>query len=65
MKLGDVLRAYRYDRCNVRELAKEIGVPVSTLSRVENGHACDSRTLARILLWMLDDRRRSAKKRVA
>ena len=53
MILGILLKRYRMWReITVRELAKEIGVPIATLSRVENGKRCDSGTLLLLLLWM-------------
>lgn len=54
MMLGFVIAEYRRGRgCGVRHLAKEIGIPQATLNRVENGHACDSDTLTKIIAWLL------------
>lgn len=54
MKLGDMLRAYRtVHRYGSRELAKVIGISHATLTRVETGHACDSRSVFMIVQWML------------
>ena len=54
MRLGKLLSAYRHEnRLGVRALAKEIGISHATLSRVENDAACDSTTLAAILLWLI------------
>jgi transcriptional regulator with XRE-family HTH domain len=36
-----------------REAAKELGVSLSTLSRIERGEAMDGVTLAKILAWLL------------
>jgi transcriptional regulator with XRE-family HTH domain len=54
MKLGLALSGYRDSRSlTVRALAKQIGVSHATLSRVERGYACDSGTLAKIMVWLL------------
>lgn len=52
--LGPVLAGYREAaRFGVRAMASQIGISPATLNRIENGHACDSDTLAAILLWMI------------
>ena len=54
MRLGYVIRKWRAaEKLGVREAAKQIGTSAATLSRIENGNACDSKTLAAILLWLL------------
>ncbi len=40
------------ENIGVRELAKEIGISSSTLSRVENDHTCDGETM-RLLIDFL------------
>jgi DNA-binding XRE family transcriptional regulator len=53
MRLGTVLRRYRSMReITVRDLAKEIGIAFATLSRIENGLDCDSKTLMTVLVWL-------------
>ncbi len=53
MKLGPVLRKYRlHAEKSLRELAAEIGVSSSTLSRVERGEEMDGETLAKIINWL-------------
>ena len=53
MNLGRVLAGYRNAvPLSVRELAAQIGIPHSTLNRIEHGHPCDSDTFAKILLWL-------------
>lgn len=55
MRIGDVLRDWRLmNRFTVRETAKLIGIKsVSTLSRLENGKACDAETLGQIIAWLV------------
>ena len=54
MKLGELIKEYRYaTRTGIRDLAREIGVSHSTLSRFERGYSIDSDTLKKILLWVL------------
>lgn len=55
MRLGRILLRYRQSRdLTLRTLAAEIGVSMATLSRIEHGKEMDSRTLLRILVWMLE-----------
>jgi len=55
MKIGPLLLRWRAaERIGVRELAKQIGLSYSTLSRVENGEEPSGKTLAAILRWMLE-----------
>lgn len=54
MKLGMLIRAYRHKTdLTLMELAAEIGVGVSTLSRVETGDGMDGETLGKVLVWMM------------
>lgn len=54
MRLGLVIRKYRVmEELGVRDLAKKIGISAATLSRIERGKDCDSRTLSKILNWLL------------
>jgi transcriptional regulator with XRE-family HTH domain len=39
-------------RIGVREAAKEAGVSSATLSRAENGRACDVNTFFRLVKWL-------------
>ena len=53
MNLGRVLAGYRNAvPLSVRDLAAQIGISHSTLSRIERGMPCDSGTLSKILLWL-------------
>jgi transcriptional regulator with XRE-family HTH domain len=49
--LGKVLRNSRAER-GLREIAKEVGVSFSTLSRIENGKEPDIRTLYKVCKWL-------------
>jgi predicted transcriptional regulator len=54
MKLGTVIRKWRtMEERTLRDVAKEIGTSAATLMRVEQGAACDSDTLATILVWLV------------
>ena len=56
MNLGRVIAGYRKkERYGVRAMAKEIGISHATLSRIENNKDCDSRSMTKILLWLIGD----------
>lgn len=58
MKLGAIINGYRqWHRFSIRTVAKEIGISHGTLSRIERGEACDGKTLAKIILWILRTRK--------
>ena len=53
MRLGQILRKWRISQeLTLREVAKEIGISHSTLARIEHGEACDSDTIAAVLVWL-------------
>lgn len=53
MKLGELIRLYRnIENIGIRDLAKELGISYSTLSRVERGEMMDGKTLAALLHWL-------------
>ncbi len=53
MRLGKILKGWRESqRLQLRTVADEIGLSHGTLSRIENGKAFDSGTLAKLLLWL-------------
>ena len=53
MRIGEVLKDWRtMQRLTIREASKMIGVPISTLSRIENGMTMDGKCLAKILRWL-------------
>lgn len=55
-RLGLALAAYqqKHDLEN-RQMAKQIGIPASTLSRIKGGTLPDARGMAKILLWLSED----------
>lgn len=54
MRIGEALKALRFKMgVDQKALAKEIGIPASTLCRMENGTAgCDARSLVKLLVWL-------------
>lgn len=54
--LGMALAAYqqKHDVEN-RQMAREIGIPASSLSRIKGGSMPDARGMARILLWLSEE----------
>ena len=54
MKIGEMIDAYMWKhKQSLRATAREIGVSVSTLSRITNGKDCDMKSLTLILVWMM------------
>lgn len=54
MKLCDVLKLYRWAaKLGLRELAAEIGLSASTLSRIEGGEVPNGSGLAKLLCWLI------------
>lgn len=54
MRLGELLQSWRKERgLTLKEMVPRIGIPLSTLSRIECGGMMDGPTLARILLWAM------------
>ena len=53
MKLGELIRLWRnVEGIAIRDMAKDIGISYSTLSRVERGEMMDGKTLAALLHWL-------------
>ena len=51
-----MLRKYRLMReMTLRIVAKEMGIAAATLMRIEQGQQCDSVTLRKILIYLLED----------
>ncbi len=56
MKLGQILLMWRKaSELSVRDAAVQIGIPFSTLYRIECGDQMEVRTLVRVLIWMLGE----------
>lgn len=55
-RLGLALAAYqqKHDVEN-RAMAKDIGIPASTLSRIKGGTLPDARGMAKIMMWLSED----------
>lgn len=54
MKINALVRAYRLnEEITLRSLAKEIGVPFTTLARWERGGKVHESILVKILIWLL------------
>lgn len=61
MRIGQILRRWRLaEDLTLREVAKQMGVNFTTLSRIEQGQPMDGRTLATILAWMFAKPERAA-----
>jgi transcriptional regulator with XRE-family HTH domain len=53
MKLGKLLRCYReVNRESIRDLSKEIGITIATLSRIENGKPVDLKITLVLINWL-------------
>jgi transcriptional regulator with XRE-family HTH domain len=56
MRLGKLLRLYRvFEGREQKDMAAEIGVGNTVLSRIENGRTCDMKTLGKLIIWLLED----------
>jgi transcriptional regulator with XRE-family HTH domain len=53
MKIGKLLKIYcDINNIGLRELATELGISHSTLSRVINGNGMDSQTMQVLINWL-------------
>ena len=53
VRIGSVMRDWRWEnKLDIRQGAALIGISPATLSRIENGKACDSRTFSKLLTWL-------------
>ena len=56
MKIPVMIRAWRKsNKLTLEQVALDIGIPLPTLCRIEQGKAMDGRTLLLVLRWMLYD----------
>lgn len=54
MRIATLLKAWRHhEEMSVRQAAECLGIPPSTLQRVEQGHTLSGETLAVVLRWLL------------
>lgn len=57
MRLGEVIRRWRkMAERDATDVASEIGIGPSTLTRLEGGATPNGETLAAVLRWLLEDR---------
>ena len=55
MRLGKMISAYQMKHdLEARELAAEIGISQSSLSRIKRGKSLSAHSLAKIILWMTE-----------
>ena len=55
MKLGEVIRKYRRSSdIGIRGMAKELGISIATLSRLENNKDVTGSTITKILVWLFN-----------
>ena len=60
MRLGEIIQAWRTLNSirdntgdyGIRKVARDIGISHATLSRIERGEEFDSRTMAKLMLWL-------------
>lgn len=53
MRVGGIIRRWRVNTdLNIRDVAAEIGIMPSTLSRIERGLPMDGKTLAKLMTWL-------------
>lgn len=57
--IGMLLQAYR-DVCglSVRDLSDELKLSPATISRIENGHPCDQRSMVILINWLFSELRK-------
>lgn len=52
--ISECIKLYRAKHeLGIRELAKEIGISTSTISRIENGKDCDLESFSKLLIWLM------------
>lgn len=53
IKVGELIRAWRtLERKQMKDAAMEIGIPLSTLWRLEHGKAVDQATVIKLMNWL-------------
>ena len=60
MRLATMLRKQRIlMEKTTREMAAEMGLTLSTYSRIERGEDMNGQALAKVLIWLLSEERRN------
>ena len=55
MRLAAILKLYmRVNHIGTRELARELEMSPSTLSRIVNGGNCEMRNFAKLFTWLVE-----------
>ena len=55
MRLASILKLYmRVNNIGTRELARELEMSPSTLSRIVNGGNCEMRNFAKLFAWLVE-----------
>ena len=55
MRLAAILKLYmRVNNIGTRELARELEMSPSTLSRIVNGGNCEMRNFAKLFTWLVE-----------
>lgn len=55
MRLCVALKLLRATKnVGIREQAKDIGISAATLSRIERGETCDTRSLVKLFTWLIE-----------
>jgi transcriptional regulator with XRE-family HTH domain len=66
MRIGIILRRYRQiDELTQEDLAKQIGISVASLGRLESGNPCEAENLVQLQHWLFTDGETKGKKRAA
>ena len=61
MRLGEVIRKWRMmSELSIRDAAAMIGIPATTMHRLESGDDVDGRTLIAVLTWLMAHEKESS-----
>lgn len=53
MRIGDFISSWRRDNDRtLKQASEEIGIPLATLARIENGSAIDGKTLSKLFRYL-------------
>ena len=55
-RIGEMLKDWRSARgLTLKEMSTRLRISVSTLSRLENGHESDTKTVKALMLWIFSE----------